>query len=94
MDSSLCQLANPEKWSKVTVNNIESFKFRVDYELAFDANFIRDAVSSSQLINTNRKWQGRAVALRAVSGSLGANLLPRTFASNSGVIERLGGLLK
>ena len=88
------QEANPEKHSKVTVTNIESFDRRVDYEFAFDANFTRDAVNSSQLLNTNRKWQRRSVALRAVSDSLGANLTLRTSVCNSGVIERLGGLLK
>ena len=88
------QVANPEKCWKVAVSNIESFDRRVDYELAFDANFTRDAVSSLHRINTNREKQGLSVALRARSDSLEANLTPRTFALNSSVIERLEELLK
>ena len=37
---------------------------------------------------------GCQAALRAVSDSLEANLAPRTFAYNSGVVERLGELSK
>ena len=82
-----------KRW-KLTVSDIESFAHRADYELAFDAMASRCAVSPWQRIDTNRKKPGRLAALRAVSDSLEANLTPRTFAYNSGVVERLGELSK
>ncbi len=47
--------AEPQKRSKLTVSDIESFAHRVDYELAFDAMVSRCAVSPWHRIDTNRK---------------------------------------
>ena len=89
----LCRAAQHEKrWS--SVSDIESFAYRADCELLFDAVISRCAVSPWHRISTNRKKPGCLVTLREVNDSLEANLTPRTFAHNSGVIERLGGLLK
>ena len=90
----LRRAAEPQKRWKLTVSDIESFAHRADYELAFDAMVSRCAVSPWHRIDTNRKKPGRLAALRAVSDSLEANLTPRTFAYNPGVIERLGELSK
>ena len=89
----LCRAAQHEKrWS--SVSDLENFAHRGDCELPFDAVVSRCAVSPWRRINTNRKKSGRLVTLREVNDSLEDNLTPRTFAHNSGVIERFGGLLK
>ena len=90
----LRRAAEPQKRWKLTVSDIERFAHRADYELAFDAMASRCAVSPWHRIDTKRKKPGRLAALRAVSDSLEANLTPRTFAYNSGVVERLGMLWK
>ena len=90
----LRRAGKPQKRWNLTVSDIESFTHRADYELTFNAMVSRCAVSPWHRIDANRKKQGRLAVLRAVSDSLESNLTPRTFAYNSGVVERLGELSK
>lgn len=85
---------HPEKRWKLTVSDIESFNHRASYEVAFDAMCSRCNLSPWHRIDTNHKKQGRISALRAVLDSLEIEIKPRTFAYNSGVIERLDELSK